>query len=76
MLRVWACFILAMACTPSSPVREREKEGERERERKKERKEEGGRERKKERVREREMQNMSRIIIFYFKWNDWCLGTF
>jgi hypothetical protein len=32
---VWACFMLARVCTPSSPVRERESEkvGERERER-------------------------------------------
>ncbi len=49
--------------------REREKEGEKERERERE----GGREREKEgeRGREREI-----IVIFIFKRNDGCLGTF
>jgi hypothetical protein len=51
--------------TPSSPVREREKEE--------------GREREKERERERDVEyiiELSRIVIFHFKKNDGCLGTF
>ncbi len=53
--------MLVRVHTPSSPVREREREREK------------GREIKRERERDVEY---SRIVIFIFKRNDGCLGTF
>ncbi len=50
---------------PSSPVRERKREGERERKREGEREKEGGREREKEGVRERE-RDEEYVQNFYF----------
>ncbi len=51
--------------------RKRERKRERERERGGERDKEGGKEIKRERERVR-----FTICLFYFKWNDGCLGTF
>jgi hypothetical protein len=51
MLIVLVCFMLINVITPSSPIRERDKEGGRERERGREGERERGRER--ERVRQR-----------------------
>ncbi len=73
--------------TPSSPVREREIKRERGRERKRETKREGEREGERAREREREKCkiwllnlfhcfNNGIIVIFIFKRNDGCLGTF
>ncbi len=54
-------------------MRKSEKEGERE----KERKREGDRERETVRKRERQINvELSRIVIFIFKRNDRCPGTF
>jgi hypothetical protein len=63
--------MLTRVRTPSSPVRERERWRER------------GEERKRDRVRKRERKRERcricpeiRIVIFIFKMNDGCLGTF
>jgi hypothetical protein len=61
------------------PLHQSERERERERERKdgeRESERERERERKREKERERQMLNIPRIVIFIFKRNDTCLGTF
>jgi hypothetical protein len=78
MLRLYALFVsvstfracphFLLAHTLFTSQGEREKEG---RERKRGRGREKGRERERERERERD-----RIVIFIFKRNDRCLGTF
>jgi hypothetical protein len=61
---------------------ERERERKREREEEGEREKESGRERKRERERERDVEYVQsiglwfRVVIFIFKRNDGCLGTF
>jgi hypothetical protein len=62
----WVC-VCPWVRTPSSPVRERERDEERE----------GGRDRVRKRERERcRICPEIRIVIFIFKMNDGCLGTF
>ncbi len=61
--------------TPSSPVREKDRGREREREIKRDRERKRDGEIKRDRGRKREGEG-ERFVIFIFKRNDGCLGTF